>query len=99
MKTNAKVPLDGQIHDGIRVGPRQSNEAWMRVELDDVSVIRLKIVKAHVVRVSDKIPGSCRRVESAARILFFDYGGRTLSSVSRNNWNGRNCSTLDLGST
>lgn len=53
-RTKARVPFDGQIHDGIRVGLRQSNEPWTRVELDDGSEIRVKTVITDVVRIPDK---------------------------------------------
>lgn len=53
-RTKARVPFDGQVHDGIRVGLRQANEPWTRVELEDGSEIRLKTVITDVVRIPDK---------------------------------------------
>lgn len=52
--SEVQVPVDGQLHGGVRVGFQVTTEPCTRAELDDGSVIRLKSVIVDVVRIPGK---------------------------------------------
>lgn len=52
--SKAQVPVDGQLHERVRVGSQVTAEPWARAELDNGSVIRLKSVIVDVVRIPGK---------------------------------------------
>lgn len=54
MERTIKVPFEGKIVEGFEMGFKSINEDWNEYQVNDGTIIRLKVVVTNIAKIADK---------------------------------------------